>query len=373
MKFTIDAASLRAAAEWAGRHTGTATPILSAVVIEAGTDAVTLSASDYDTWAWQSAEAHVATAGRTAVSGRLLRNIVGALPEGRVDAVDEGSHLHLSAGRNFKARLPVMPAEDHPARPPVPDPDLALPDGAGRLLAHAAPLAGGLEAEVGDQCGCELEVTPAGVLLVARDDYRLFEARLPWPSKAAGVDATLHLPARTTAALAELATLGPLVLGLPDGGTLLSASAGPASLACRTLGTAMKPWASILAQKTARSLVVDTADLVAAAKLMVPTFDDPEQAKTKILRLAVGGGGLTVATDTATSEPVEVAHGPEWDEHPWELAVKAPYLLSMLEAADCESVRIDFSTGNRPWKITRPGSGNFAAVVMPIRVRGGGR
>jgi DNA polymerase-3 subunit beta len=368
VKFTIDAASLRAAAEWAGRHTGTAIPILSAVVIEAGADAVTLSASDYDTWAWQSAEAHVATAGRTAVSGRLLRNIVGALPEGRVDAVAEGSHLHLSAGRNFKARLPVMPAEDHPACPPVPDPDLALPDGAGRLLAHAAPLAESLAEKTQHQCGCRLEIDSSGVLLVARDDYRLFEARLPWPSKAAGADATLHLPARTTAALAELATLGPLVLGLPTEGTLLAATSGRASLACRTMGAAMNPWAPLLAQKTARSLVVDTAELIVAVKVMVPTFDDPEQAKTKILRLAVGGGGLTVATDAATSEPVEVAHGPEWDEHPWELAVKAPYLLSMLEAADCESVRIDFSTGNRPWKITRPGSDNFTAVVMPIRV-----
>ncbi len=370
MKFIIDTAGLRAAAEWAGKHTGSTLPILSAVVVEATADSVTCTATDYDVWAWRTAEAHVVTAGKIAVSGRLLRNVVAALPEGRVDATAEGSHLSLTAGRSFRAKLPTLPAEDHPVRPPVPEPTLHLPESLGRLLAVAAPLAESLEVKTRDQCGCQLELSPAGVLLVARDDYRLFEARLPWPESAGkGATAVLALPAGAVAAAADLAGDGPLCLGLPEGdGTVFAIQAGTSALACRTLGVAMKPWAPFFAMLTTRSLAVDAAELVAEIKRMVPTFDEPEAAKLKILKIAVGGGGLTISTDSSDSEPVEVAHGPEWDADPWQLAVKAPYLLSVLEAADAETVCIDFASPIKSWKVTRPGDSTFAAVVMPIRL-----
>jgi DNA polymerase-3 subunit beta len=370
MKATIDAASLRAAADWTAGHTGTALPILSAAVVEAVADLLIFGATDYDTWAEQTADAHVVTAGRTAVSGRLLRAVTAALPDGRVDLDADAAGLNLSAGRAFRARLPVLAAEDHPARPPAPPAEVAMPDGLARLLAAAVPLAEGLwDQSQGKMSGCELQLAADGLTVAGADRYRIFASRLPWPKGAAPPPRSLPLPAAAVKALAELAADGEITLGLPEeGDTMFSAASGLRSLACRTAGVPMVEWERLIpTDPPARSLTADATELAGLVKRVSPTAGDPKDAKDQILRVGIGDGLLTLSTDIA-SDAVEVELSEQWDSDPWQMAIKAPYLLSMVEAADTDRIRIDFTQPNRAWKITRPGSDAYRAVVMPIRI-----
>jgi len=369
VKATIDAASLRAAADWAAKHTGSSLPILSAVVVEAVADLLICSATDYDIWAEQTADAHVITAGRVAVSGRLLKAVTAALPEGRVDLDADDTSLRITAGRVFRATLPGLAAEDSPARPPAPAAELAMPVGLGRLLAAVAPVAESMERQSTDKAGLEFVLTADGLTVATTDRYRLITARLPWPKAVAPPERTLPLPASAVKALAELAADDDLLLGLPaESDSVISAAADTRSLACRVMAMPMVEWARLIPTGTpARSLVCDAAALAGLVKRLAPTISDREEAKEQILRVVVGGGMLTLTTDSA-ADAVEVDHTEHWDADAWQMAVKAPYLLSVIEAADSERVRIDFTKPNAAWLVTRPGSTSYRALVMPVRL-----
>jgi DNA polymerase III sliding clamp (beta) subunit (PCNA family) len=369
VKATIDAASLRAAAEWAGKHTGAALPILSAVRITADAVTVTFAATDYDTWAEDVREAHVVTAGTVAVSGRLLRAVAAALPEGRVDLDADTARLNVTAGRSFRAHLPVMAAEDWPVPAPAPAADLPMPAGLGRLLAAAAGPAEGMEEQTNrSKSGCELGMSAAGLTLAAGDRYRIFASRLPWPEGTTAPERVVPLPASAVAAFADLGEGDDLRIGLPDAdGSVIAAASGTRTLACRTAGHPMVAWAKLIPTTSTRSLVCDVAELVGLVKRVAPTFDSRENAKEKILTVTVGGGLFGLATDSA-SDAIEVEHTEEWDTDPWKVGIKAPYLLSVVEAADADRIRIDFTKPNAAWRITRPGSDAYRAIVMPVRL-----
>jgi DNA polymerase III sliding clamp (beta) subunit (PCNA family) len=373
VKVTVDAKSLRGMAEFVGKHTGTSLPILAAVVLRADDAGLTASATDYETWASQTAEAHTATVGAVAVSGRLLGRVCAAMPhDGRVDLILEGSGLRLVCG-SFKSRLPTLPAEDHPVAPDAPTSLLPMPAGLVRLFGCAVPIAESMEAITQEVCGVELTLDRAGVTLAACDKYRGFATTLGWDAAATMAEsAAVLLPASAVGALAGLAEEGAtLALGLPEWGTVLTAQAGGRTLLCRTSAAAAVQWRKFLGPVEAdRSVVLDAGELADLVKRLVPTIDDPEAAKTRILKVEVGSGYLTLHTDT-TDDRIEAVHEDVWNTDPWTMAIKAPYLLSVVEAAGVSTVRIGFTGPWKPWRVERAdatGPGAYASTVMPVRL-----
>ncbi len=369
MKVTLDAASLREAADWAGRRTGAQTPIMSAVVLEATDDRLTARAGDGDTWAEAGAAAHVVTPGSIAVSGKLLRAVADAMPrDGRVDLSADAAMLSVACGR-FRATLQLMPVEDYPTPPSMPPVGIRLPVDVGRLLAAAVPLALASEPS---RCGAALVLEPEGVTVVALDSYRVFTARLPWPSTASVPEAaTVLLSAATVRAMADAAKgAETLALAVPAGGeTLVGLDVAGRRLACRTAGQQMNDWRKVAAPRAGevRSLTVDAADLAGLIKRLLPTVDTPTVEARKHLDFTVAEGSLHMDAVTAR-DSIDCEHDPAWDVDRWRMRINAEYLLHLVDAADAERLRLDFTGPGKPIRITRVGSELFTAVIMPIRL-----
>src|SRR5882757_11490911 len=91
-------------------------PILSNVLISAGRDAVSFSATDLDMEIIDQAPARVESPGQITAPAHTLYEIVRKLPEGADVALSytgEDPRLTVSAGRS-RFNLPVLPAGDFP-------------------------------------------------------------------------------------------------------------------------------------------------------------------------------------------------------------------------------------------------------------------
>ena len=92
-------------------------PILSNVLLQANSGAMTLTATDLDIEISEEAPADVADSGATTVSALTLFEIVKRLPDGaqvRLELSSEEGRLQVSAGRSQFA-LAVLPDDDFPS------------------------------------------------------------------------------------------------------------------------------------------------------------------------------------------------------------------------------------------------------------------
>ena len=92
-------------------------PILSNVLLEAGSNALGLTATDMDLTIIERVPVSVGTGGAATVPAHTLHDIVRKLPEGsqvEIDGGGEGGQATIRAGRS-KFSLPTLPREDFPA------------------------------------------------------------------------------------------------------------------------------------------------------------------------------------------------------------------------------------------------------------------
>ncbi|HWR85600.1 MAG TPA: DNA polymerase III subunit beta, partial [Rhodoglobus sp.] len=181
----------------------TTLPILSGVLIEADDAGLTLSSFDYEVSARTEIGAQVEEAGRVLVSGRLLADIAGRLPNAPVSfATDEG-RITVSCGAS-RFTLLSMPVEEYPTLPSVSE-DAALVQGEDFAAAIGQVAVAASRDDVTPVItGVQLEVAENALSLVATDRYRVAVREIAWDAGTSGVEsATALVPARTLAEIGK--------------------------------------------------------------------------------------------------------------------------------------------------------------------------
>ena len=152
MKFRVGRETLGEAVAWVARALSPrpVVPVLSGLLLEAGSDGLTLSCFDYEVSARVRIDADVQEPGTVLVPGRLLAEITRSLPAQPAEFSSDGDMVGLTCG-SAEFTLVSLPIADYPALPEPPPPAGTVdPPPAGTLDA-APPPAGtvdaGLEAE----------------------------------------------------------------------------------------------------------------------------------------------------------------------------------------------------------------------------------
>ena len=387
LKFRLTREDFSDAVAWVARNLPSrpTVPVLAGVLLTGSDDGLTVSGFDYEVSAEVKIPAEIASPGSVLVSGRLLSDIVKALPAKPVDVSVEGTRVSLTCG-SARFSLPTMAVEDYPTLPTLPDETGVV---SSNLFAEAigqVAIAAGRDDTLPMLTGIRVEISGEKVVLAATDRFRLAVRELTWSTASAGVEAAVLVPAKTLAEAARAGTDGEEVhLSLGSGSTvgkegLLGIRSKGKSGTTRLLDAEFPKFRQLLPSEHTAVATIAVAELTEAIKRVALVADRGAQVRMEfadeVLRLSAGADDVGRAEEDL---PVQ------FSGDPLTIAFNPTYLTDGLGSLHAERVTFGFTTPSRP-AVLRPageeaeiagGTGPFPAVdtdyvylLMPVRLPG---
>ena len=378
MELRVERDALAEAVVWTARSLPARPPmqVLLGLLLEAGTDGLSVSGFDYEVSSRITVDVTTAEAGRVLVPGRLLNDIVRSLPAQPVDLRLEGTRVVLTCGA-ARFTLPTLPVEDYPALPDMPTTAGALESDVFAAAVAQVALAAGRDDTLPVLTGVRIEIEGDQLTLAATDRYRLAVRTLPWRSQVADLCATALVPARTLADTAKALASGPEVtLALSTGGAgegMIGFEGGGRRTTSRLLEGEFPKYRSLLPSESSAVAEVPTGAFVEAVKRVALVA-----ARNAPVRLSFAADGVVLeaggADDAQASERLECG----WEGEAMSIAFNPQYLLDGLGAVgsgDGDSTTLSFTGPTRPAVLTgkRPAPGEVADyryLLMPVRLSG---
>lgn len=210
VKFRIDRDTLADAVGWTARSLPTrpSVPVLTGLLLETTGDELSLSGFDYDTSTRATLPANVAEEGKALVSGRLLAEIVRALPAGQpVDVAHEGPKVLVTCGSS-KFSLQTMPVEEYPQLPTMPTASGTVKGEDFATAVGQASAAASRDEMLPLLTGIRIELEGSSISLMATDRFRASLRDLSWYPEVSDISARALVPARVLSDTAKALTAG---------------------------------------------------------------------------------------------------------------------------------------------------------------------
>ncbi|HEY1106626.1 MAG TPA: DNA polymerase III subunit beta [Agromyces sp.] len=330
----------------------TTLPILSGVLIQANADGLVLSSFDYEVSSQTEIQADVEEPGTVLVSGRLLAEIAGRLPNAPVRVATEESRISVSCG-SASFTLLSMPVEEYPSIPEIGEQSGLVP--AEEVAAAVAQVA--VAASRDDVTpvitGVQLEVRENSLGLVATDRYRVAVREIDWDggSVAGAGDAeavTALVPARTLQEVGK--TFGhsgniSVAITSRDDRELIAFSADKKTVTSLLIKGNFPPVRRLFPDTVDNYAVMNTADLIEATRRVALVLE-----REAALRYSFSADGLTLeaigSEQAQASESIDaILTGDDTV-----VSLKPQFLLDGLGAVHSEYVRISFTKTENPNK-----------------------
>lgn len=164
--------------------------VLSGMRLVADANSLQISVFDHDVSAQTEIVANVDTSGTTLVSGRLLNEIVGRLPNQPVTFEVSGSKLSLTCGSS-KFELATLPIEQYPTLPPIPDVSGTIDGDAFITAIRRVSVASAKDSTRAFQKGIQIKADNESVMFTAADPNRIARCRVGWLGKSGQVSAVV--------------------------------------------------------------------------------------------------------------------------------------------------------------------------------------
>jgi DNA polymerase-3 subunit beta len=388
MELRVERDALADAVGWTARSLPARPPmqVLLGLLVDAGEDGLEISGFDYEVSSRVGIDATVATAGRVLVPGRLLADIVRALPAQPVDLRLEGSRVVLTCGA-ARFTLPTLPVEDYPALPAMPGSAGALESDVFAAAVAQVALAAGRDDTLPVLTGVRLELDGGQLTLAATDRYRLAVRTLPWRPATPDLSVNALVPARTLAETAKALTGGPevlLALSSPGSGEgMIGFEGGGRRTTSRLLEGEFPKYRSLLPSQSSSVAEVATAPFVEAVKrvALVAARNAPVRLGFSVDGVVLEAGG---ADDAQASEQLDCLWEGEASSEPFQIAFNPAYLLDGLSAVDSDATTLSFTGPTRPAVLTGkrdqvegqaapdPAAtpADYRYLLMPVRLSG---
>lgn len=352
----------------------TTLPILSGVLVEAGTDGLVLSSFDYEVSARTEIGARVEEPGRVLVSGRLLAEIASRLPNAPVSFATEDGRITVSCGPSHFTLL-SMPVEEYPTLPAVsPDSGLLQAEDFAAAIAQVA-VAASRDDVTPVITGVQLEVSENALSLVATDRYRVAVREIAWDAGTSGMTAaTALVPARTLIEIGK--TFGhsgtiSVAITNTDDRELIAFSADKKTVTSLLIKGNFPPVKRLFPETVDNYAVMNTAELIEAVRRVSLVLE-----REAALRFTFSIEGLTL--EAIGSEQAQASESIDafLTGSDTVVSLKPQFLLDGLSSVHSEFVRISFTKTENPNKpgpvlITsqsskdQPGADNYRYLLQP--------
>lgn len=387
--FMVEKDDFSSALSWVARSLASkpTQPILRGIHITAGEEYVEFAGFDYEVSTKIRIPATVTEPGEFLVAGRILADIVSALPGKPISVKVSDSSVLLTCGSSHFT-LPAMNVEDYPALPDLPQVTGRIQPGEFMNAISQVAVAAGSDDAMPMLTGIYMEVDGAKATLVATDRFRLAVRELTWEPEDSAIKAHVLVPAKTladTSRTLDAHSQDPIVLAMGGSETvgsegLLGILGNQRQTTTRLIDGDFPNYGPLLPKTHTTIAAVDVKALIEAIRRVSLVGDRNPQVKLDFsegqVRLSSGQNEIGEAEETL---PAEV-----WGE-PLLIAFTARYLLDGLNAVKSDKVYFGFTMSTRPAIITptpevvptQSEDGTFPALntpftylIMPTRLPG---
>ncbi|MFE6932495.1 DNA polymerase III subunit beta [Streptomyces sp. NPDC057699] len=204
MEFRIERGALTDAVARAARvlPARSPVPVLGGLLLDADAGRLRVSGLDFEASSRVETEAHTVRPGKVLVMGRRLLDICKVLPEGPVECALEGSRFTV-VGDGSRFGLSVLPLDDYPALPPLPEVRGAVDAGEFASAVAQVAVAAGRDDTLPTLTGIRIGLDGTTMTLAATDRYRFAVRTLPFKATAPEVAADVVVSARRLAEIAR--------------------------------------------------------------------------------------------------------------------------------------------------------------------------
>lgn len=372
VKFTAERDVLSEAVSWTARSLSPRppAPVLSGLLITAEEQTVTISSFDHEISAQLHIEADIEQPGTILVSGRLLNDIVKALPDAPVTVELEDSKVLVTC-RASKFTLATMPVDEYPELP-------GLPQLAGTVdgTAFARAVSQVISAASRDDTlpvltGVKVEFEGDTITFLATDRYRLAMREITWAPAQPDISTSALIKAKTLNDVAKsLAGGGELSIALSDSAELVGFSSGGRRTTSVLVDGDYPKIRQLFPEETPIHAVVNTSEFIEAARRVSLVSD-----RNGPVRLQFTDEGSVVldagADDAAAASEVISA---QLSGEPITVGFNPAYLNEGLSVIDTEYLRFSFKSAPKPAMITgqqtpeADHSMDFRYLLMPVRL-----
>jgi DNA polymerase-3 subunit beta len=345
-------------------------PILSNVLLSAGREGVSFSATDLDMEIVDEAAAGVDVGGQITAPAHTLYEIVRKLPEGAdvsLAFTGEDPRLAVQAGRS-RFQLPVLPAGDFPvmsaeglsARISIDTADLV------RLIGKTQ-FAMSTEETRYYLCGLYLHTIVDGgspkLRAVATDGHRMAVADMEAPEGAVGQPGVI-IPRKTVQEVRRLLDDAGESVEVQISSQKVRFEFGRAALTSKIIDGNYPPYERVIPKDNQRVMTVDNK-LFAAAVDRVATIS-AERSRSVKLAIEPGRVVLTVRNMEAGQgvEELEV----DYDGDPFEIGFNARYLMDVCDQISGETAEFRMADSGSSILVLDPTDAGVQYVLMPLRV-----
>jgi len=374
VKFHLDRGVLGDAVSWATRTLPVrpAMPILQGVriVADAGGE-LQLSTFDYEVSAQIRLEAEIEQPGEVLVQGRMLSDIVRALPNKDVSVALEGTKLQVRCG-SARFALATLPVEEYPQLP-------TMPPVAGTVAADVfseaisqRTVAGSKDDTLPLLTGVKVEISGETMTLMATDRYRLALRELTWTPSTPGAELTALVRGRTLHEVARSLSTGggvEIALSEEDSATLIGFEAGGRRTTSTLVDGDYPPVRRLFPDTTAITAVVSTGALIDAVKRvsLVAERNTPVRLSFSEGQVALEAGA---GDDAQASEVLEA----QLEGEDLVVGFNSGFLLDGLGALGTEFARLTFTDSIKPSVMSGQDSlegepdTSYKYLIMPMRI-----
>ncbi|OMH23311.1 DNA polymerase III subunit beta [Tersicoccus phoenicis] len=371
MKFSVDRDVLAEAVTWTARSLSPRppVPVLSGLLLKAGSGTVSLSSFDYEISANLQFAADVAEEGTVLVSGRLLADICRSLPSAPVEIATDGAKITLSC-RNSRFNLATMPENDYPELPALPPIGGVVDGGAFAQAVSQVIIAASRDDTLPILTGVRIEFEGETMTLLSTDRYRLAMRELTWRPSSAGLSTSVLVKARTLNEVARtLGSGGDLSIALSDANELIGFESGGRRTTSLLVDGDYPKIRSLFPDATPIHASVRTADLVEAVRRVSLVAE-----RNTPIRMAFTEG--TLALDAGTGEDAQASEAIEatLTGEPITVAFNPHYLSEGLGAFTTDHVRFSFTTPPKPAVVSAQQDADgeeltdYRYLLMPVRL-----
>jgi len=363
MKVRVDREELEEALKKAKESTEkkAALPILANFLLEAGEDLLTVKATDLENYLSVSLKAEVSEEGKACVPSQKLYDIVRNLTSAYVDLKVEGERLVITGGRSTY-KLPLVPPEDFPEFPDIPEGEEAL---SGALLLKGIDK---VEYAVAKE---EANIALQGMLLRGHEDRVHFVGsdghRLALYEPQGSLSEEYLLPRKSLRVLKRLITgIEEVRIAKGEDGAFAYFTTPEWKLAVRLLEGEYPDYLSVIPEEFTVQVLVERDELLRALKRLKSL----SEGGVFPVKLTLADNALLLEfADPETGEAREELEV-EYAGEPFEIGFNGKYLIEALSAFDDERVWLKFTTPDTASLITAEDYEKepYLCIIMPMRV-----
>ena len=339
-------------------------PILSAILLTATTEGITVSATDLYFGVRSKVAALVETEGTVAVPGKEFREVIGSLPAGELKLEFEGTTLKISS-KHTKAKLQCLDATEYPEFPESAGDKLVLSQEIVEQVTKYAVFSTSSDVARPILTGVLFSLLPTGTEVVATDGFRLSVLSTALVSE---TPQAVILPAKTLLEVSRIMqqlAAPEAVFAVSQSLKQLHISFPGVEVFSRLLDGEFPPYQKIMPSSFTTEMVLPAAELLEQVKRALIFSRDT----SSIVQLEVTSESCTVTSASASlgdfrgELPSAQIQGPGGS-----IAFKTKYLPDYLQTVKDGEIWFGMTDSLKPALFTSPEAPGLKYIVMPFRV-----